>query len=131
MFNKLKAFIRRVIFRDGQYVVPLDEEGGYIIPKIWIEAVKLGVDSITVAKGKGEVIDSANLIDQLKDFYDEEVVLSKCSKSQLYSLGIEIANMLQENAHDSVADKRPEEVAYRRGLIKQREDILRTMRIPK
>ncbi len=126
MFNKLREFIRRVIFREGQHVIPLSEEGGYIVPKIWIEAVNPGVDSITVAKGKGEVIDSANLTDQLKKFYDESILGSK-SKSELYLLGIGITYKLMKEAKKLAADKRPEEVAYRRGLIKQREDILRAM----
>ena len=40
MFNKLREFIRRVIFREGQYVVPPGEEGGYIVPEEWLEAIK-------------------------------------------------------------------------------------------
>ncbi len=37
MLNKLRAFIRRAIFERGYYIVPPEEEGGYIIPKIWLE----------------------------------------------------------------------------------------------
>jgi len=43
MFNKLKEFIRR-IFRRDRYVVPPEEEGGYIVPKIW------AIDGERVAK---------------------------------------------------------------------------------
>ncbi len=39
-------------FDSGWYPIPPEDEGGYIVPKIWIEAVKPGIDSITVAKGK-------------------------------------------------------------------------------
>ena len=40
-------------FDSGWYPIFPEDEGGYIVPKIWIEAVKLGVDSITIAdKGK-------------------------------------------------------------------------------
>ena len=71
-------------------------------------------------------MDSAQLTVQLKKFYDEKILGSK-SKSQLYLLGIDITNKLMKEAKKLVADRRPEEVVYRHGLIKQCEDILRTM----
>lgn len=39
MFRSLARFFKRIIFERGWYVVPPEEEGGYIVPKIWKDEV--------------------------------------------------------------------------------------------